>query len=80
LYLRIFKDETGHSTIKYKTSSTEEIWHPQPNEAALEIFKMDESGEQKVPVGIPYPVIPVMDEGYMKELKRYKTTTLQRNK
>lgn len=67
---RIFKDETGHSTIKYKTSSAEEIWHPQPNEAALEIFKMDESGEQKVPVGIPDPVNPVMDEGYMKELKR----------
>ena len=71
---RIFKDDAGHVTVKYKKTSAEDEWHPRPNERSLEIFKIDKDGVQLSPSGSPQLVKPSLDEDEMKDLKRFVYT------
>lgn len=46
-------DKPGHVSLVYKNWSTDEMWHPQAEDDALEIFKLDSEGKQMIPPGGP---------------------------
>ena len=55
---RFFKDEPNHVAVQYKLWSTEQHWHPLPNEPRLEIFNLTDEEIQILPSGIPELVKP----------------------
>ncbi|XP_071151155.1 uncharacterized protein, partial [Mytilus edulis] len=68
---RIFNDDTCHTTVKYKHKSTEVDWHPLHNEPPVEIFKIDQYGNQCLPPGAPEMVKQRIDEQEWSEFKRF---------
>ncbi|CAG2239875.1 unnamed protein product [Mytilus edulis] len=66
---RIFNDAVGHTTVKFKVFSTDDVWHPSHNERPLEIFKINK-GEQALPPGFPALVDQQLDHDFVKDLKR----------
>ncbi|KAK3106903.1 hypothetical protein FSP39_002516, partial [Pinctada imbricata] len=66
---RIFNDATGHTQIQYKKLSTDDQWHPSPDEKPLEIFQI-QSGEQIIPIGQPDVVPEHIDENEIKSFQR----------
>ncbi|KAK3106885.1 hypothetical protein FSP39_002061 [Pinctada imbricata] len=67
---RIFNDATGHTQIQYKKLSTDDQWHPSPDEKPLEIFQI-QSGGQIIPIGQPDVVPEHIDEDEIKSFQRY---------
>ena len=46
-------DRPGHVSISYKNWSRDDQWHPLQGEDSVELFKLDENGEQIAPTSIP---------------------------
>ena len=72
LTFRVQKDGTGHVYVQYKKLSTEDQWHPTPDERPIEIFQLDDIGCQLTPPGHPNKVNPNMPEEDIQTLQRFR--------
>ena len=55
---RFFKDDHGHTTLKYKNWSSDPEWQPGPEMDQIEIFHLDDNRNQIYPTGQPGLVEP----------------------
>ena len=58
IWFRVYEDRAGHVNFKYKNWWADEEWLPLQREDQLEIFQLDEKGEQIIPPGHPELVAP----------------------